>query len=92
MSFQGADAAAFLADFGVSVVNGASATTGILSARDVLDPASGVVLRRQVLRMQTGTGGTITEDTDLTVDGATHRVDRIMLADDGLFTDYILAG
>lgn len=90
MSFQSADAGAFLADFGVPVVNGTAETTGILSVRDVLE--DGVAVRRRVLRLATGTGGTITEDTDLTVDGTVYRVDRSMLADDGLFTDYVLAG
>lgn len=90
MPFQSADAAAFLADFAVPVVNGASSTTGIMSVRDVLE--DGVARRRRVLRLKSGTGGSITEDTDLTVDGVVYRVDGILLADDGLFTDYVLAG
>ena len=90
MPFQSDDAVAFLADFGVPVVNGTSETTGILSVRDVLE--GGIAVRRQVLRLATGTGGTITEDTSLRVDGTVYRVDRAMLADDGLFTDYVLAG
>ena len=87
-----ADAAAFLGDLGVPVVNGASSTTGLFSVRDVIDESTGAVVKRQVLRLQTGTGGTITEDTILTIDGADYRVDRIQAADDGLFTDYVVAG
>ena len=97
MPFMANDAAVFLADFGVPVVGAAGQqTTGVLRQSELEE--DGVVRRRQVLRIQTGTAGTLVNgaatDTDvvLEVDGVRYRVDYTLLQDDGLFTDVVLGG
>jgi hypothetical protein len=90
-----ADAGIFTGDFGQTVTNGASSAPGLLSIRDrVVDEAGFQTVRRsQVVRMKTGAGGTIESGTILVIDGAKHRVDVVeVVAPDGVFTDYWLAG
>lgn len=96
MPFQPNDAAVFLRDFGVPVVTAAGQeTVGVLRQADLEE--DGIVRRRTVLRVETGTAGALvdaTSDADvaLEVDGVTYRVDYTLLVDDGLFTDVILGG
>jgi hypothetical protein len=96
MPFLANDAAVFLGDFGVPVDNPCGqSTTGILRQADMEE--SGLIRRRTVLRIQTGTAGTLVEsdtdpDVELLVGGVRYRVDYTLLVDDGLFTDIVLGG
>lgn len=90
-----ADASTLLADFGTTVVNGASTATGLLSSREVVveEAGFGVPRRQHVLRLKAGDGGTIEVGTVLTIGGADYRVDGIEpVAPDFLFTDYVVVG
>lgn len=90
------DAATVLNDFGTTVVNGSTSTTGILDQRDEAEEAGGFIVqqRRLVLKIVTGSGGTIVDGTVLTVDGREYRVDGngIPVAPDGVHTEYRLVG
>lgn len=81
--------------FGDVVKNGSTSTTGIVSDRYVTVEENGFQSQRKVkvLRLKTGTGGTIAIDTELEVNGVTYRVDDIVPVEpDRVFTDYVLAG
>lgn len=91
------DAAVFTdtAAFGVAVVNGSTTTSGILSVRDMIEEVDGfsVQRRRRVIKIKTGSGGTIESGTLLTIAGTVYRVDYPVAGSvDELFTDYVLAG
>lgn len=90
------DAATLLNDFGTTVVNGSTSTTGILDTRDEGEEVGGFIVqqRRLVLTIVTGSGGTIVDGTTLTVGGRDYRVDGngIPVAPDGAHTEYRLVG
>lgn len=98
-AFQAAltrDAAVFLNDYGVTVTNGSTTFTGTLSQRDEPVDVNGmtVMRRRTVLLAVTGTTGTITDGTRLTINGRTYRVEGhpTPVPPDGLHTEYKLTG
>jgi len=79
----------------VKVTNGAVSAFGLVEERYVTAMADGYEVQRKVkvLRLKTGTGGTIAIGTELVIDGVTYRVDAIEpVAPDRVFTDYGLAG
>ena len=90
------DAATMLTDFGTTVVNGSTSTTGTLDQRDEAEEQNGFVVqqRRLVLTLVTGTGGAIVDGTVLTVGGRRYRVDGngIPVPPDAAHTAYRLVG
>lgn len=100
MAFTPDPAAAFLGDFGVAVVAGATTTTGILDEQVVVedgDLGAAQVVRR-VLRIPAGTL-TLAPDDAVTVGGVAYRVRYVgedvrtrlaQFADDGLLETVIL--
>lgn len=89
-AFAATDAQEFLRDFGVPVINGASSALGLLREEDYDD--NGYQCRRNVVRVEHDTVGTVAEGTTLTVDGRTFTVHRVVRVGDGVFDDLILAG
>lgn len=89
-AFAASDAQQFLRDFGVTVINGTTECLGLLDEREFDD--GGVTRRRQVVRIERGTAGTVAEGDTLTVDGRMFKVHRPAIVTDALFEDFILAG
>lgn len=87
MTFWADDAAAFLAEFGSTVVYAGTTTKGLFDSAEVpdADGAGDVLVGVTRLRIKTGSIAP-TVDATLTVDGASYKVRDSRLLHDGTFT------